>query len=79
MPAITATATASAASGTHHGMPSGAIRVNESTAARATSMTTIGSSAATSVGALGLSAGADRRSAVIRTARPKLLLKRLPR
>ena len=31
------------------------------------------------VGALGLSAGADRRSAVIRTARPKLLLKRLPR
>jgi hypothetical protein len=78
-PAIRAATTARMTSATHHGMLSGPISVKERIAASATSITTIGSSAATRTEALGLSAGAVRRSVAIRTPSPKLLLNRLPR
>ena len=65
--------------GTYQAIPSGPISVNEQIAASAASITMIGVSAATRTEALGLSAGAERRSAAIRTPSPKLLLKRLPR
>jgi hypothetical protein len=61
------------------GTPSGPTRVNEQIAASAASITTIGSSAATRTGARGLSAGAERRRAAIRTASPNWPLKMFPR
>ena len=78
-PAIRAATAPRMTSATHQGMLSGPISVKERIAASAISITTIGSSAATSTEALGLSAGAVRRSVAIRTPSPKLLLNRLPR
>jgi hypothetical protein len=74
-PAIAAKQT----SGTHQGTPNGPTRVKEQIAARAASITTIGSSAASSTGARGHSLGALRRRAAIRTASPNCPLKTLPR
>ncbi len=59
-----------AISGTHHGMPSGPISVNEKMAASATSTVMIGTSAASRAGTRGAACGAARRSDVIRAAIP---------
>jgi hypothetical protein len=66
-------------SGTHQGIPRGPTRVKAKIAASAASITTTGSSAATRTEAFGLSFGAERRSAAIRTASPNWPLKMLPR
>ena len=76
---IPTSATARQTSGTHHGASSGATSVNEQIAASTISITTIGISAVISTPTPGLSTGAERRNAAIRTPRPKLELKRLPR
>ncbi len=78
-PAITRAPTATKTSGSHHGSPSGPTSVNEQSATSAPSMTMIGSSAAISAETQGLSVGAERRSAAIRTPAPKLALKMFPR
>ena len=78
-PAITSAPTATKIRGSHQGSPSGPTRVNEQSATSAPSITMIGSSAAISAETHGLSAGAERRNAAIRTPAPKLALKMLPR
>ena len=69
-PPITASPKAKQSSGTHQGTPSGPTSVNDVSAARLISTTTIGSSAATRTEGAGLSTGAERRSAAILTASP---------
>ena len=64
--------------GTHHGSPSGAIRVNDPSAASIPSTARIGNSAAISVGTCGLTSGDERRSAAIRAATPSCVLITLP-
>ncbi len=54
--------------GSHHGSPSGPTSVNDVSAASAASTARIGSSAAISVGACGLTSGDEQRSAAIRAA-----------
>ena len=66
-------------SGSHHGIPSGAIRVNDASAASTASIARIGNSAAISVGTWGLTAGDERRKAAIRAATPSCVLITLPR
>ena len=68
-----------AISGAHHGTFSGPTRVKEQIAASAISITTIGSSAATSTPAFGARSGDVRRSSAIRSASPKFAFSRLPR
>ncbi len=76
--ALIAPTTASAASGSHQGSPSGPTSVNEVAAASAASTTRIGSSAATSAGTFGHSCGAERRRVAIRAAAPSCELSTLP-
>ena len=64
--------------GSHHGRPSGTIRVNDASAASAASMARIGSSAAISVGTWGATSGEERRSAAMRAATPRWPLITLP-
>ena len=78
-PTIAAPAMTRKTIGHHQASPSGPISVNEQIAARTTSTTMIGISAATSVPTLGHSSGAVFRSAAIRIPTPMWLLTRLPR
>jgi hypothetical protein len=71
-------ASANKTSGSHHGSPSGPMRVNEVSAASVPSIVRIGSSAATSAGTRGQSSGAERRRAAMRAAAPRWLLSWLP-
>ena len=66
-------------SGSHHGGPSGATRVNDASAASIASTARIGNSAAISVGTCGLTSGDEWRSAAIRAATPSCVLSTLPR
>ena len=77
-PALTGASTAIAMTGAHHGSPSGAISVNDASAASDASTARIGNSAAISVGTCGATSGDERRSAPIRMATPRLPLMTLP-